>query len=87
MYKAEACWTAGTQGPRRFNGSEALSLCTQLRWEGLRTMSYLSNVMDGRPLLRAAVAVILVFCWAAPFVFVIFLFGGFGMRSFIHYLH
>jgi hypothetical protein len=30
-------------------------------------MSYLSNVMDGRPLLRTAAAV-LVFCCAAPFV-------------------
>jgi hypothetical protein len=29
-------------------------------------MSYLSNVMDGRPLLRTAAAVILVFCCAAP---------------------
>jgi hypothetical protein len=50
-------------------------------------MSYLSNVMDGRPLLRTATAVILVFCCAAPFVLLFSSLAAYGMRSFIHYLH
>jgi hypothetical protein len=75
------------QGHRRFNGSEALSLCTQLRWEGLRTMSYLSNVMDGWPLLRTAAVVILVFCCAAPFVLLFSSLVAYGTHSFIHHLH
>ena len=50
-------------------------------------MSYLSNVMDGRPLLRTAAAVILVFCCAAPFVLLFSSLVVYGMRSLIYYLY
>ena len=50
-------------------------------------MNYLSNVMDWRPLLRTAAAVILVFSCAAPFVLLFSSLVAHGMRSFIHYLH
>jgi hypothetical protein len=46
-------------------------------------MSYSSNVVDGRPLLRAAAPVILVFCCAAPFVLLFSSVVAYGMRSFI----
>jgi hypothetical protein len=50
-------------------------------------MNYLSNVTDGRPLLRTAAAVTLVFCCAAPFVLLFSSLVVYGMRPFIHYLH
>jgi hypothetical protein len=51
-------------------------------WE--RQMSYLLNVANGRPMLRTAAAVILVFCCAAPFVLLFSSLVVYGVRSFIH---
>jgi hypothetical protein len=50
-------------------------------------MSYLSNVLNARPLLRTAAAVMLVFCCPAPFVLLFSSLVVYGMRSFIHYLY
>jgi hypothetical protein len=47
-------------------------------------MSYLSNVVTERPMLRVAASVVLAFVCAAPFVL---LFSGavaYGVRSLIH---
>jgi hypothetical protein len=45
-------------------------------------MSYLSNVVNERPMLRAAGSVILAFCFATPLVWVFSNLLVYGLRSF-----
>jgi hypothetical protein len=49
------------------------------RWE--RQMSYLSNVVNERPMLRAAASVIVAFCLAAPLVWLFSNLVVYGLRS------
>jgi len=49
------------------------------RWE--RQMSYLENVINDRPMLRAAASVIIAFCFAAPLVWLFSNLVVYGLRS------
>jgi hypothetical protein len=49
-----------------------------------RQMSYLSNVMNERPMLRISAAVILAFFCAAPVVLLLSSLVAYGLRAFIH---
>jgi hypothetical protein len=44
-------------------------------------MSYLSNVVNRRPMLRAAASVIVAFCLAAPLVWLFSNLVVYGLRS------
>ena len=46
-------------------------------------MSYLSNVVTERPMLRVAASVILAFCCAAPLVWLFSNLVVYGLRSFL----
>jgi hypothetical protein len=48
-------------------------------WE--RQMSYLSNVVNERPMLRAAASVIVAFCFAVPLVWLFSNLVVYGLRS------
>jgi len=52
------------------------------RWE--RQMSYLSNVVNERPMLRVAASVIAAFFFAAPLVLLVSSLVVYGVRTFIH---
>jgi hypothetical protein len=47
-----------------------------------RQMIHLSNVVNGRPMLRAAASVILAFCFATPLVWLFSNLVVYGLRSF-----
>jgi len=47
-------------------------------------MSYLSNVMNERPMLRVSATVILAFFCAAPLVLLLSSLVVYGLRAFIH---
>jgi len=47
-------------------------------------MSYLSNVINERPMVRVAASVIAAFLCAAPLVLLISSLVVYGVRSFIH---
>jgi hypothetical protein len=44
-------------------------------------MSYLENVINDRPMLRAAASVIIAFCFAAPLVWLFSNLVVYGLRS------
>jgi len=46
-------------------------------------MSYLSNVVTERPMMRVAASVILAFCCAAPLVWLFSNLVVYGLRSFL----
>ncbi len=47
-------------------------------------MSYLTNIVNGRPLLRVTGEVLLVFCCAAPLVLAFSSFVAYGLLSLTH---
>jgi len=47
-------------------------------------MSYLSNVVNERPMLRVAASVIAAFFFAAPLVLLVSSLVVYGVRTFIH---
>jgi len=47
-------------------------------------MSYLSNIVHERPMLRVAASVIVVFCCAAPLVLLVSSLVVYGVRLLIH---
>jgi hypothetical protein len=51
------------------------------RWE--RQLSYLSNVVSERPMVRVSASVILAFCFAAPLVWLFSNLVVYGLRSFL----
>ncbi|MFY9838587.1 MAG: hypothetical protein WAK55_19355 [Xanthobacteraceae bacterium] len=46
-------------------------------------MSYLSNVVSERPMLRVAASVIVAFCFAVPLVWLFSNLVVYGLRSFL----
>jgi len=46
-----------------------------------RQVSYLENVVNARPMLRAAASVIIAFCFAAPLVWLFSNLVAYGLRS------
>jgi len=46
-------------------------------------MSHLSNVTNKRPMLRVSASIILVFCCAAPLVWLFSNMVAYGLRSFL----